>query len=244
MREETKTMPTYGTQADTQNRPLEGVSVVGEALRAITPETAEFLIEITASSPNAAQSLRDNHAKSAQLTQAVSALGVQPNDLQTVSLNVYNQFAPPVAALPQYGVFAAGQGLQPEVQFGSYYARRAIRVVVRDLARAGEIADAVVRAGATVVGPSFTFRPADETSARKSALEAAARDARSKAEALATAAGKQLGEPVAVSEDIIATNGAYTALRSAFPFILGAGAPQAAGDLEYYARVSARFRFV
>jgi hypothetical protein len=49
-------------------------------------------------------------------------------------------------------------------------------------------------------------------------------------------------DAVAIAEDIVASNGMYTALRSTMPFAFGAGAPQVAGELEYYARVSASFR--
>ena len=67
-----------------------------------------------------------------------------------------------------------------------------MRVNVRDAARAGEIADALVVAGATLVS-GLSFRAGDETGARKSALDAAVRDATLKAETLAAAAGKKLG---------------------------------------------------
>jgi uncharacterized protein YggE len=101
--------------------------------------------------------------------------------------------------------------------------------------------DAVARAGAVIVG-SLSVGVSDEAGARRHALEAAGKDARSKADALAVAAGKQVDDAVAITEDIIATNGVYAALRSAVPFAFGAGAPQVAGELEYYARVSASFR--
>ena len=143
-------------------------------------------------------------------------------------------------SFPQYS--GPGPALQPDVQFGSYHARNTLRVNVREPARVGEIVDAITRAGAVVLG-AFSFRVTDEANARRQALEAAARDARGKAETLAVAAGKQLGDPVSVSEDIVATNGAYAALRAALPLAFGAGAPPAAGELEYYARVSANFRF-
>jgi uncharacterized protein YggE len=233
--------------SETQNpqRPVEGVSVVGEALRGVQPETAEFLLEITTTAPNAAQSLRDNHVKATQVTQSIGALGVQPVDIQTISLNVYNLFSQPLTALPNYGgPPQMGQGVfgQPELQFGSYQTRKVVRVNVREPGRVGDIADAAVRAGGIVVG-AFNFKVTDEPAARRAALEAAGRDARAKAETLAAAAGKQLGDAVVITEDIIATNGTYAALRAAVPFALGADAPPVTGDLEYYARVSARYRF-
>jgi uncharacterized protein len=259
MREETKAMPVYEQRTHTQpgHMPAEGISVIGEAVRRVSPESAEFLVEITASAPTAAQALRENHQKTAHMMQAVAASGVQPADLQTISFNVYSLFAPLMHSVPAYGAlpqigaaifptYAGGapstQG-QNEIQFGSYQARSTLRVNVREAARAGEIVDLLTKAGATVAG-AFSFKVSDEAQARRAALEAAAKDARAKAEALAGAAGKQIGDATSISEEVVATNGAYAALRAALPYSFGAGAPQIAGELEYYARVSANFRLV
>ncbi|HEX4227074.1 MAG TPA: SIMPL domain-containing protein [Bryobacteraceae bacterium] len=247
---DTKDMPSHGFKTETQ---IEGVTVTGEAVRRVLPERAEFLIEVTASAPTVAQALRDNYAKATQVTQAIGALGVQQADVEAISVRVRNLYAPgmqslpPFAGMPQiaqggFSPYPSVGGIQPEVQFGSYQASNMLRINVRETARVGEIADAVTRAGANILGP-FAFLPADEAAARRSAVEAAGKDARMKAEALATAAGKQIGDPIAVSEDIVATNGTYTALRAALPLAFGAGAPEFTGDLEYYARVSAAFRF-
>jgi uncharacterized protein YggE len=232
---------------------MEGVTVTGEALRRVQPERAEFVIEVTATAMTAAQALRDNQVKTMQVSQVVNALGVQPADIQTISLKVHSLGAPVMQSIPGYAgmpqigpggfsLYAAAPGIQPDLQFGSYLAANTLRVNVRDLARAGEVADAATRAGATITG-AFSIRAGDDASARRGALEAAGHDARKKAEVLATAAGKKLGEAVAIAEDIVASNGIYTALRSAMPFAFGAGSPEIAGELEYYARVSANFRF-
>lgn len=222
----------------------EGITVIGEAVRRVAPEQAEFLIEVTANATTAAQALRDNQARTVQVTQAVAALGVQPADIQTISLNVFNAWSPMMQALPAYGVMPQlGQAMaQPEIQFGSYQAKNTLRVNVRDTARVGEIVDTAARAGASAVSP-FSFKAPDEANARRSALEAAGKDARAKAETLASAAGRKIGDAISISEDIVASNGAYAALRTAFPLGFGAGAPRVAGELEYYARVSASFRF-
>jgi uncharacterized protein YggE len=279
VREESEAMSSYGAQAALQQIPIrnEGVTVVGEAVQRVSPESAEFLLEINTSAPNAAQALRDNQARTAQITQAVAPLGVQAADVQTVSLNVCNLYSPAQAlssaysnitqaALPAYGPQAGpGYGNVPQaqygtisqigqtgfpgfsgsgphdVQFGAYHAKSLIRVNVRETARVGEVLDSASRAGATVVG-GFSFRAADEAAARRAALEAAGRDARAKAEALASASGRQIGDAVSITEDIVASNGAYAALRATIPFAFGSGAPQVTGDLEYYARVSASFR--
>jgi len=249
MKEDTHMSTTHGL--DVHNAPVraEGITVIGEAVRRVAPDQAEFLMEITATASTAAQALRDNQAKAVQITQAISALGVQQPDIQTISLNVYNVYSPLTQALPAYGAMAqlgpgmAGfaSGLQPDVQFGSCQAKCMVRVNVRDAARVGEVLDTAARAGASV--SPFSFKAPDEAHARRSALEAAGKDARAKAEVLAGAAGRKIGEAVAIAEDIVASNGVYSALRAAFPLSFGAGAPQMAGELEYYARVSASFRF-
>jgi uncharacterized protein YggE len=137
--------------------------------------------------------------------------------------------------------FAAGPVAQPEMQLGSSVASKTLRVVIRDTGRIGDAVDAAARSGATILG-GFRLRAADESGARRAALEAAAKDARLKAETLAAACGRQIGDAVSISEDIVASNGTYTALRASLPFAFGAGTPDMIGDLEYYARVSANFR--
>jgi uncharacterized protein YggE len=252
-REDSEAMSPYTLPVQAHQHRPEGVAVVGEAVRRVSPESAEFLIEISATAPAAAQALRDSQMKTNQVAQAVGAVGVQATDLQTISMNVYHMYAPGLPGLtayshvPQIGhagftPYPAGSPVQPELQFGSYQARNIVRVNVREPMRAGEIADLAVKAGATIVG-SFSFRVSDEASARRAALEAAGKDARVKAETLAAAAGKQVGEVIAITEEIVASNGSYAALRTALPFILGAATPGVAGELEYYARVSANFRF-
>ncbi|HTS30915.1 MAG TPA: SIMPL domain-containing protein [Bryobacteraceae bacterium] len=249
--EDTKRMSPYGLQGQGQfpQLPREGVTVIGEAVRRVPPESAEFLIEITTSGPTAAHALSESQSRASQIAQALQSMGVQQADLQTVSLNVFNLYAPIMRGLhagsptPQIGPgFSPLTPGQPEVQLGSYHARNVLRVNVRQAGRVGEIVDAVSRAGATVAG-SFSFQASDEAAARKAVLEAAGRDARSKAEALAAAAGRQIAEPVSITEDCIVSNGAYAILRAAAPYAFGAGGPQVAGELEYYARVSANFRF-
>jgi len=258
------TPPPPGSPGKTR---FEGITVVGEAIRRVAPESAEFVIEITAPASSAAQALRDNQAKTLQLAQALGTLGVHQTDLETLSMNVYNLYTPALpglggfAAMPQIGnanypsfggsygasgSFGGGQGLPTtpmgnDVQFGSYHARAVLRVNVREPGRVGEVVDAAVRAGGTLTG-GFAFKVSDESHARRAVLEAAAKDARNKAEALATATGRQLGEPVAISEDLLVSNGAYAALRVAVPFAFGLGTQRATGELEYYARVSANFR--
>src|SRR5207248_226236 len=99
-------------QQHTQATRTEGVTVVGEAVRRVPPDTLELLIEITAGVITAAQAVRDNQARTAQVTQAVTTLGVQAGDLQPISQNIYNLYSPVMGGaplLPAYGQAQMGQ---------------------------------------------------------------------------------------------------------------------------------------
>ena len=85
-------MPAYGSRNQTQL--MDGIAVVGEALRRVAPETAEFLIEITAGGATGSQAIQNHQTKTTQIAQAVSTLGVQRSDLQIISQNVVNGYAP------------------------------------------------------------------------------------------------------------------------------------------------------
>jgi uncharacterized protein YggE len=248
-REENTMAPAYAA-VRTQPQVQEGIAVVGEAVRRVAPDSAEFVVEITTKGPTVSQSQANHQNLIAQIVQTLSGLGTHRADLQTISMDIANVFA---AALPTpaYGVSQIPGGafpgfmqpaMQPDIQFGAFQSRSLLRVTVRDAARAGEIADVLAKAGGTLIG-GISYRAADESSARRSALEAAGKDARAKAETLAAATGKQVGDPISVSEDIVATNGTYTNMRNQMPWAFGPNMPSVAGELEYYARVSASFRF-
>jgi uncharacterized protein YggE len=261
MEEDTNVTPMQTFQA--QSRQMEGVAVVGEAVRRVPPERAEFLIEITVTSASVTEALRDHTAKLQQLTAAAGSMGIQSSDLQSISINVYNLYSSGLPGLPSlsshsamqqigqaglnpFGGGAAGSQLgayapQTEVQFGSYQVRDLIRVVVRELGRVGEVVQTVIRAGAIPIG-SLSFRASDESVARRAVLEAAGADAKIKAETLARSLGKNIADAITVTEDVLVSNGAYSGLHSIMP-VLGSGAtPAVIGELEYYARVSANFR--
>jgi uncharacterized protein YggE len=250
--------PAYVTRPQIQS--VEGIAVTGEAMRRATPDSAEFLIEITASGTTATQAIHHHQTRTTQIAQALSALGVQQSDLNAVSMNVMSLFTPPLPALSAFAPqltagainalpinalpinpYTASAAL-PETQLGTFQARSIVRVLLRDAARAGEVADALSKTGIALAS-SVAYHAADETLARRSALEAAGKDARAKAEALAATAGKQLGDPVFIVEDIVASNGVYSAMRAQAPWAFGPDTPQSAGELEYYARVTASFRF-
>ena len=73
------------------------------------------------------------------------------------------------------------------------------RITVRDLTKLGDTVDAAVDAGATQVN-GITFRVDDQTKVEAQAREAAMKDAKGKADALAAAAGVNITGVASISE--------------------------------------------
>jgi hypothetical protein len=80
-----------------------------------------------------------------------------------------------------------------------YLARNAVEVRVDDLARAGEIADAAVQAGATSID-GIRFDLKDRAAVEREAIRLAVADARGRADAAAAGAGRTVDRIVKIEE--------------------------------------------
>jgi hypothetical protein len=111
---------------------------------------------------------------------AVKAAGVAKSDIKTQDVSVSADYA-------------------DEGRIEGYSARNSVLVTIRNLSKAGPILDAASNAGANeVYGPTLSRSDEDELQAK--ALRGAVENARKKAEALADAAGVQLGRVTSITE--------------------------------------------
>lgn len=158
------------------------VKVTGAAIVRSQPDEATISIGVQTQDRTANQALRDNAAKMAKAINAVVAAGVSRNDIATSFINLN----------PNYDT--SGQAVL------SYTAMNQVDVTVRDLTKVGQVIDRAVAAGANLTG-GISFKLSDRNQGRADALTAAVQDARSQAEALATAAGAHLGQVVSIEQD-------------------------------------------
>ena len=220
----------------------EGLTVMGEATRSAAPEMVDLTLDVHAAAPNAAQALRDNAMKVMQIAQAMAAVGVPQNEIESRPGTVYPMHQAGNPLLPMGGFLpASGAGpflpvpqpnFPPDVSpLVGYHVVSYLKLSVRELGRLGEIVDAATRAGANL-SAGFLFRLRDEPGLRRALLEAAGREARSKAESLASALGRQLGEALSATEDFST-------------YYLGAAMPGmhavSPGELTFQARVNVTY---
>lgn len=155
------------------------ITVQGEGRVSAAPDMATVALTLSTDASTAAAATSRNNEIYARLEHALRAMGIAQSDIRTsgYSLN-YN---PP----PQPGTVRS-----PDQRYG-YFVERSVSVTLHDTSRAGAAIDAAVAAGVANVN-GVTFGVSDRNAQVAQALAAAARDARRKAEAMASAAGLHL----------------------------------------------------
>jgi uncharacterized protein YggE len=157
-----------------------GITVTGVGTTTAVPDEAAFTIGVKTEGPTAREALAANSEQMRRVIDAVKAAGVERSDIKTQDVSVS----------ASYGDEGRSDG---------YSARNSVLVTIHDLSKAGAVLDAASNAGANeVYGPMLSR--SDEDALQAKALREAVSNARTKAEALADAAGVRLGRVTAMTE--------------------------------------------
>ena len=169
------------TAGGAESSPLQGITVNGTGTANAIPNEAQFSLGVTTKGSTAREALAANSARMERVIAALKSAGVSEKDIKTQDVSVG----------PGYD---SDKGTQ-----SGYAARNSVAVTLRDLDRSSAVLDAASRAGANeVYGPSLTRSNREAYEAK--ALESAFGNARKRAEALADAAGVQLGRVTSIVE--------------------------------------------
>ncbi len=148
------------------------LSVSAQAEAAQAPDIATISVGVVTESNDSAQAMRDNASRMNAVLAAIGKLRIADKDVQTSGVNLY----------PQHRYV---RDETPRIT--GYQASNTVTVKVRDLARLGEVMDALAGQGANQIhGPNFQIDDPDPLydQARLAALEKARQRARTYAEAL------------------------------------------------------------
>ena len=157
------------------------IRVTGNATVALTADTATLQLGVNTRSEN----VRDGQSENARLINAVLdalyALGLGEKDVVTSQYSVYSMY--------EYSYDDMGR----EIRTPYFEVDNMLTVTVRDITQINAVLDAAIEAGAnTTYG--ITFSSTKENEAYLQALTRAVEDAAKKAQVLADAAGKTLGD--------------------------------------------------
>jgi len=168
--------------------PAEGIVIQTTGEVRVKPDLATVQAGVVSEGKTAAEALSKNTPALAKLIEAVKAAGVAQGDLSTSQIALTPRMTQPSSS---------SQARAPKID--GYEARTGITVIVRDLAKAGPLIDALVAAGANDMS-GISFGLADEDKAKDQARDKAAEAARTRAEIYAKRLGVKVGELVSIVE--------------------------------------------
>lgn len=177
-----------------QSEPLAAprtITVVGEGKVSLEPDIAIINVGAEARAKTVSEAKAEVDNQMAEITSELQREGVAEKDIQTSSYYIHYMREP----MPN-----VGEGSALEIQEENSVSNM-VRVTVRQVGKAGEVLDAVVQAGANQVY-GVTFTVSDESTWKSQARAEAMKDARSRAQELASLADVGLGEVISVSEVI------------------------------------------
>ena len=160
------------------------LSVSASANATRVPDVASLSTGVVTQAADANAALKANSAQMSKVVAAIRAAGIAERDIQTSGINLN----------PQYR-YAENQ---PPTITG-YQASNTVNIKVRDIAKLGEVLDALVASGANQVnGPSFEIDQPE--AAYDEARQAALKKAQARAEMYAKSLGLRVRRIVSISE--------------------------------------------
>jgi uncharacterized protein len=199
------------------------IRTLGEAVLTVEPDLAEIQVGVETEDPSAQTAAEKNAARSDAVLKALRELLGRDADIKTIGY-----WITPVYSTPRNG----------KTTLSHYKAVNTLFVRTDRIKRMGEIIDRANKAGAnTTGGLQFTIK--DDAAVQLKALERASRDARAKAEAIASALGIKIKRVLEVRE-IGQGLRPYARNRGlgAFPQSAAAATPVEAGTLDIRASVT------
>ncbi len=196
------------------------VNIYGTGTVYVVPDIARVNIGVTTQDADAATALSANTQDVNAVRQALVALGVAEEDIQTSDFYIYQQqqYVPVIQEDPELETASEPQTL--------FVVQNTVLVIVRDLDSLGEVLSKVVDQGANTIN-SISFELEDTSAAVAEATQKAIDSAASQAQEIADAAGVTLGAINYLS----ISNGSTSPARSAMMEQAGGDVPISSGTL-------------
>jgi len=170
------------------------ITVRGTATLRTKPDGVSFSVGVETRAASVIEAFKTNRHKVEGVVAALRQKGVTSEDMQTSELD-------------------ASSVTTDSGKFEGFRVSNLVTVRSHDVASAPTLLEAAVLAGANQVG-SLSFFVADPAASQRKGLELALKDARAKAEALASLSSRTIGDVVCVSDEGASHNDAYERLSS------------------------------
>jgi uncharacterized protein YggE len=202
------------------------ISVTGVGRVMLAPDTADVRLGVIVQRPTATEARAAAATAMTGVIDVIRKAGIADKDIQTAMLSLQP-------------VYDYNKQSNPPPLVG-FQVVNTLNIVVRDLSKVGDLIDDAIGAGATSVD-GVSFRVENPTAAEAQARKAAVEDARTKANALASAAGVSIVGVSAISEQSGPVPYPIPYERAAVAAD-GAGTPVQPGQAEISVSVSVIYR--
>ena len=172
------------------NTPLPRILVSGQGSVDIAPDMAILSLTVTREADTARAALDANSSAMREVIGAMKAEGIESRDLQTSNFSIQPRYSRPPPK-------PSGEREPPQII--GYTVRNSLTVRVRDITIVGAVLDKSVTLGVNE-GGNIRFTNADPSTAIEQARIKAVKQAITKANTLATAAGVKTGKLLEISE--------------------------------------------
>jgi uncharacterized protein YggE len=162
--------------------PPHTITVGGSANIFVKADRGQFTVGVSTRATTVPAALHANNEKTQRVIDALKAHGVAPNEIATANFSIEEPY--------ENGRRVAGE----------YQVRNSVTVTRSDIASVSDLLQVAIDAGANQAW-NVRFFLAEPGAVRDQALAAAYRDARTRAEKLAAAAGKTVGDLVALTTE-------------------------------------------
>jgi len=197
----------------------EVVTVIGEAKSQEKNQIANFSAGVMAQNMDKNKAISEVNTKMDDLVKSIKDFGISEADIKTQSLSYYQE--------PK-------GGQNP----GQWQVNNTIEIILRDINKASDLADLLAKSGANnVYGPNFSMD--DTNTAEKSLYDVAIKDAKDKAESIATASGRKLGKVISVTDG--GSIGGVYPMSAKLDSGMGGGAVTQPGSTTVYKNLTVTF---
>lgn len=209
-------VPVYAQTSDASQ-----ITVIGEGVIKATPDQAWVSIGVESRSKVSKDAQQRNADVMSAVMQKIMSFGIPKDAIKTTAIDLQLEFD-----------YANGKQTTR-----GYVARNTVEVRVDELTKLGDVLDAAVASGATAIhGVRFDVKERDKSEA--SALQAAVKNGLSKAQAVASAAGRGVDRIMKIEEQFSGGRPPMPMFREVAMAQAGGATPVAPGELEIRAQVS------
>jgi len=158
----------------------QGITVVGEAKTKLKNQVASFAAGVNVNKASKEEAVKEVNEKMKKLIEDVKAFGIKEGDIKTQGISI-------------------NESERYETRQKEWYVSNSIEIILREVDKTSDLTDLLSKSGANnVYGPNLRLE--ENNDGEKVLYEAAIKDAREKAEAIAKASGRKLGKIISVTD--------------------------------------------